>query len=196
MSKSLRRETGNFSQKIQPPREKKKTPLRYPGWPKPSPMYPNNCQYLFPSTTHVIRVTFSGGVSRFQRLPRTTSGVFFHRLGPILCLDRYMVSLAIFVPIFRFSIIYRFELQPVRTFHPIYTYSSFTHFTFISEHPHPQMSFQGWCNITDPRINGHILTHHISNRITGRILIKKIPTNKMLRIQRILLFQLRSFPKI
>merc|ERR1712032_676186 len=37
---------------------------RYPGWPNRSRIYPNNCQELFESTTHVIRVTFSGGVSR------------------------------------------------------------------------------------------------------------------------------------
>ena len=38
----------------------------YPTWPLPSSTYPNNCQHLFHSTTHVIRVTFSGGISRFQ----------------------------------------------------------------------------------------------------------------------------------
>jgi len=37
---------------------------RYPTWPLPSSTYPNNCQHLFPKTTHVIRVTFSGGVTR------------------------------------------------------------------------------------------------------------------------------------
>jgi len=37
---------------------------RYPTWPLPSSTYPNNCEHLFPKTTHVIRVTFSGGVTR------------------------------------------------------------------------------------------------------------------------------------
>jgi len=36
----------------------------YPTWPLPSSTYPNNCQHLFPSTTHIVRVTFSGGVTR------------------------------------------------------------------------------------------------------------------------------------
>ena len=40
--------------------------LRFPTWPLPSSTYPNNCQHIFPSTTHVIRVAFSGGVTRFQ----------------------------------------------------------------------------------------------------------------------------------
>ena len=38
--------------------------IRYPTWPLPSSTYPNNCQHLFPKTTHVIRVAFSGGVTR------------------------------------------------------------------------------------------------------------------------------------
>jgi len=37
---------------------------RYPTWPLPSSTYPNNCQSLFPSTSHIIRVGFSGGVTR------------------------------------------------------------------------------------------------------------------------------------
>jgi len=37
---------------------------RYPTWPLPSSTYPNNCQSLFPSTSHIIRVAFSGGVTR------------------------------------------------------------------------------------------------------------------------------------
>jgi len=37
---------------------------RYPTWPLPSSSYPNNCQSLFPSTSHIIRVGFSGGVTR------------------------------------------------------------------------------------------------------------------------------------
>jgi len=36
----------------------------YPTWPLPSSTYPNNCQHLFPSTSHIIRVAFSGGVTR------------------------------------------------------------------------------------------------------------------------------------
>lgn len=35
----------------------------YPHWPLPSPTYPNTCEKLFPSTTHVIRMAFSGGVT-------------------------------------------------------------------------------------------------------------------------------------
>jgi len=37
---------------------------RYPTWPLPSSTYPNNCQSIFPSTSHIIRVAFSGGVTR------------------------------------------------------------------------------------------------------------------------------------
>jgi len=37
---------------------------RYPSWPLPSSTYPNNCQSIFPSTSHIIRVGFSGGVTR------------------------------------------------------------------------------------------------------------------------------------
>jgi hypothetical protein len=37
---------------------------RYPTWPLPSSTYPNNCQSLFASTSHVVRVAFSGGVTR------------------------------------------------------------------------------------------------------------------------------------
>ena len=35
----------------------------YPHWPLPSQVYPNTCEVLFPSTTHVIRMAFSGGVT-------------------------------------------------------------------------------------------------------------------------------------
>ena len=37
---------------------------RYPTWPLPSSVYPNSCAYIFPSTTHVVRVAFSGGITR------------------------------------------------------------------------------------------------------------------------------------
>ena len=36
---------------------------RYPTWPLPSMVYPNTCEVLYPSTTHVIRMAFSGGIS-------------------------------------------------------------------------------------------------------------------------------------
>jgi len=36
---------------------------QYPLWPLPSQVYPNTCEVLFPSTTHVIRMAFSGGVT-------------------------------------------------------------------------------------------------------------------------------------
>ena len=35
----------------------------YPTWPLPSFIYPNTCEILFPSTTHIIRMAFSGGVT-------------------------------------------------------------------------------------------------------------------------------------
>ena len=37
---------------------------RYPTWPLPSSVYPNSCSSIFPSTTHVVRVAFSGGITR------------------------------------------------------------------------------------------------------------------------------------
>jgi len=36
---------------------------RYPGWPIPSSVYPNTCEVLYPATTHIIRVAFSGGIT-------------------------------------------------------------------------------------------------------------------------------------
>merc|ERR1719430_193654 len=36
---------------------------RYPLWPLPSSTYPNSCESLYPSTTHVIRAAFSGGIT-------------------------------------------------------------------------------------------------------------------------------------
>jgi len=58
--------------------------IRYPGYPKRSLKYPNDCQYLFPSTTHVIRVTFSGGISRdgVTSLTPGSTGVFSLRTSP------------------------------------------------------------------------------------------------------------------
>merc|ERR1719154_464384 len=50
----------------------------YPNSPLPSSTYPNTCQVLFPSTTHVIRMAFSGGVTLdgvTSVLP-TTGGIF------------------------------------------------------------------------------------------------------------------------
>lgn len=35
----------------------------HPLWPLPSSVYPNNCGKLFDTTTHVLRATFSGGVT-------------------------------------------------------------------------------------------------------------------------------------
>jgi len=35
----------------------------YPLWPLPSSTYPNTCEVLFPSTTHVVRMAFSGGIT-------------------------------------------------------------------------------------------------------------------------------------
>jgi len=56
---------------------------RYPGWPNRSRIYPNNCQELFESTTHVIRVTFSGGVSRdgVNSLTPESKGLFLLAFG-------------------------------------------------------------------------------------------------------------------
>ena len=34
-----------------------------PSWPLPSSVYPNHCGALYPSTSHVVRATFSGGVT-------------------------------------------------------------------------------------------------------------------------------------
>jgi len=36
---------------------------RYLQWPLPSSIYPNSCESLFSSTTHVIRLAFSGGIT-------------------------------------------------------------------------------------------------------------------------------------
>lgn len=35
--------------------------FRHPTWPLPSQTYPNSCTDLFPSTSHVVRMAFSGG---------------------------------------------------------------------------------------------------------------------------------------
>jgi len=35
----------------------------YPLWPLPSGTYPNTCKVLYPSTSHVIRMAFSGGIT-------------------------------------------------------------------------------------------------------------------------------------
>ena len=35
----------------------------YPTWPLPSSTYPNTCEALYPSTTHIIRMAFSGGIT-------------------------------------------------------------------------------------------------------------------------------------
>ena len=37
--------------------------FRPPTWPLPSSIYPNNCGSLYPNTSHVLRATFSGGVT-------------------------------------------------------------------------------------------------------------------------------------
>ena len=136
------------------------------------------------------------GSKDYPAQPVHCSGVLFHRLGPILGWIGTWSLWLYLCPSLDLPSCISLSLRPVRNrmFHPI-TYSSFTHFTFISEHPHPQMSFQGWCNFTDPRINGHILTHHISNRIPGMILIKKIPTNEILRIQKDSIVPTKKFPK-
>ena len=52
-----------------------------PTWPLPSSVYPNNCGSLYPSTSHVVRATFSGGV--------TTDGV-----SSILPTNRNIFSLS------------------------------------------------------------------------------------------------------
>jgi len=35
----------------------------YPGWPLPSSKYPNSCSNLYPATSHVIKMAFSGGIT-------------------------------------------------------------------------------------------------------------------------------------
>ena len=37
--------------------------FRSPSWPLPSSTYPNHCSSLHPDTSHVVRATFSGGVT-------------------------------------------------------------------------------------------------------------------------------------
>lgn len=51
---------------------------KYPLWPLPSSVYPNTCENLFPSTTHIIRMGFSGGVSLdgVNSILPTTPGIF------------------------------------------------------------------------------------------------------------------------
>lgn len=51
---------------------------RYPTWPLPSSIYPNTCEVTFPSTTHVIRMAFSGGITLdgVNSVLPTTEGIF------------------------------------------------------------------------------------------------------------------------
>jgi len=44
-------------------------PEDYPHWPLPSNVYPNDCVSVFDETTHVLRVTFSGGITSDGIMP-------------------------------------------------------------------------------------------------------------------------------
>ena len=50
----------------------------YPMWPLPSSTYPNTCEVLYPSTTHVIRMAFSGGITLdgVTSVQPTSQGIF------------------------------------------------------------------------------------------------------------------------
>jgi len=65
--------------------------FRSPTWPLPSSTFPNDCSSLFPSTTHVMRATFSGGVTTngiTSILPNNTN--VFHLSTPSLASLPYL----------------------------------------------------------------------------------------------------------
>jgi len=58
----------------------------YPNWPLPSSVYPNTCEQLYPSTTHIIRMAFSGGITfdGVSSVLPSSSGIFSVFSAPTL----------------------------------------------------------------------------------------------------------------